>query len=304
MKKKISAALALVLTVLLTSCGGGSSSGGGGGSSTTFVPGKWRATLYSGHGLLFANTVELDMDLLQSGGTISSDSGHSVDSAFCTGMHVDSSSGTVSGDKFNLVFKIDAETITLDGTLGADGKSITNGKFASSGGSCIDGPPISFSAGTAPPLSGPFAGTLQIDPLGAPGVTATLAEDANFNVTGSMLVTGDPCFSSLATEPDNPGISIGDLSSFEMSDGTNTLDFVGNILQTPNLPNFYQANVTITAGCTEESGGLLEMNFGTIPPDVIPSGARHSGITAQKINPLLVERMKALMAARPHQHTN
>jgi hypothetical protein len=302
MKNLFSAALALVFTILLTSCGGGSSSGGA--SSTTFVPGKWRATLYSGHGLLFANTVELDMDLLQSGGTISSDSGHSIDSAFCAGMHVDSSSGTVSGDKFNLVFKIDVETITLEGTLSADGKSITNGKFTSSGGSCIDGPPISFSAGTAPSLSGPFAGTIQIDPLGAPGVTATLAEDANFNVTGSMLVTGDPCFSSLANAPDNPGISIGDLSSFEMTDGTNTLDFVGNILQTPNLPNFYQANVTITAGCTEESGGLLEMNFGTIPPDVSPSGTRRAGISTQKINPLLVERMKALMAARSHQHTN
>jgi hypothetical protein len=237
------------------------------------------------------------MDLVQSGNTISSDSGHTVDSSNCTGMHVDSSTGTVSGDKFRLVFSIDSDTLTLDGTLGADGQSITNGKFTSSGGTCISGAPLSFSAGTAPPLTGPFAGTIQIDPLGAPGVTATMAEDANFNVTGSMTVTDDPCFSSLATKPDNPGISIGELSSFEMTDGTNVLDFVGKILQAPNLPSLYQANVTITAGCTEESGGLLEMNFGTIPP-VLALPARRSGIGTHKINPLLAERMKALLAAR------
>jgi hypothetical protein len=230
MKRFFSATLAVGMAILCGSCGGGGSSGGG-GSITTFVPGKWTATLFSGSGGLFANTVELDMDLVQSGDTISSDNGHSVDSALCAGMHVDSSIGSVSGDKFKLVFNIDSDTLTLDGTLSADGKSIAAGKFTSSGGTCISGTPITFSAGTTPPLMGPFAGTIQIDPLGAPSVTATMAEDANFNVTGSMMVVGDPCFSSLATEPANPGISIGELSSFEMTDGTNVLDFVGNILQ-------------------------------------------------------------------------
>jgi hypothetical protein len=131
-RRSFSATLAVVLTVLLASCGGNGSNGGGGGSSTTFVPGKWSATLYSGSGLLFANTVELDLDLVQSGNTISSDSGHSVDSATCSGMHVDSSTGTVSGNQFRLVFTIDSERITLTGTLSADGKSITEGKFTSS----------------------------------------------------------------------------------------------------------------------------------------------------------------------------
>jgi len=42
-----------------------------------------------------------------------------------------------------------------------------------------------------------------------------------------MTVTNDPCFSSLAIEGDNPGISVGHLSSFEMTDGANILDFVG-----------------------------------------------------------------------------
>jgi hypothetical protein len=85
MKRFSSATLAVGMAILCGSRGGGSS--GGAGSSTTFVPGKWTATLFSGAGGLFANTVELDMDLVQSGDTISSDSGHSVDSALCAGMH-------------------------------------------------------------------------------------------------------------------------------------------------------------------------------------------------------------------------
>ena len=41
---------------------------------------------------------------------------------------------------------------------------------------------------------------MQIDIFGfrgAPGVTAMLTEDSGFNVTRSMTVTGDPCFSSI-----------------------------------------------------------------------------------------------------------
>ena len=84
--------LGLSLLMLTASCGGGGASGGG--SSTTFVPGKWSVTLFSASGGLFANTVELDLDLVQSGNTISSDIGHTVDSSNCTGMHMDSSAGT------------------------------------------------------------------------------------------------------------------------------------------------------------------------------------------------------------------
>jgi hypothetical protein len=77
----------------------------------------------------FANTVELDLDLTQSGNMISSDSTHSVDNSTCVGMHVDSSTGSVSGDTFDLVFSIDSEQITMNATLSAGGKSIVSGKF-------------------------------------------------------------------------------------------------------------------------------------------------------------------------------
>ncbi len=299
-KVTIGSVFGLTLLMLTSSCGGGNSSnGGGGGSSTTFVPGKWSATLLSASGGLFANSVELDLDLVQSGNTISSDSGHTVDSSNCAGMHVDSSTGTVSGNDFKLVVTIDSDAITLTGTLGADGQSITNGKFTSSGGTCISGPPIIFSAGFVPPLSGPFAGDMQIDPLGIPGVTATMTEDSSFNVTGSMAVTNDPCFSSLAIAVENSGLSIGALSSFEMTDGANVLDFVGRILEAPGLPNQYDANFTVTSGCTEESG-VLQMNFGTTPPMLVRE-ANHSGIATHRINPLLIERMKVLAKL---QHIN
>jgi hypothetical protein len=287
--------LGLSLLMLTSSCGGGGGSASG-GSSTTFVPGKWSATLFSASGGLLANEAELDLDLVQSGNTISSDSGHTVDSSNCTGTHVDSSAGTVSGNNFKLVVTIDSDAITLTGTLSADGQSITYGKFTSSG-TCISGAPISFSASFIPPLSGPFAGDMQIDPIGVPGVTATLTEDSSFSVTGSMTVTNDPCFSSLAIAGGNPGISVGDLSSFEMTDGANILDFVGKIEEAPALPNQYDAGFSVTSGCTEESG-VLQMNFGTTPP-VLVREANRSGIAKHRINPLLIERMKALAGLRP-----
>jgi hypothetical protein len=73
----------LFLTILLASCSSGSGGGGGGGGSP-FVSGKCTATLFPITGLA-AFTPEFDMDLAQTGSTISSDSDNTVDSATCAG---------------------------------------------------------------------------------------------------------------------------------------------------------------------------------------------------------------------------
>ncbi|MGC1637328.1 MAG: hypothetical protein WA744_17880, partial [Candidatus Acidiferrales bacterium] len=60
--------------------------------------------------------------------------------------------------------------------------------------------------------------------------------------------------------------------------------------------NQYDAGFSVTSGCTEESG-VLQMNFGTTPP-VLVREANRSGIATHRINPLLIERMKALAGLR------
>ena len=81
--------MAILVTGLFAGCGGGGgTSSGGGGASSTFVPGKWTFSIFSNSGL-FGPTAELDMDLDQSGGTISSSNLESVDSVSCGGMHLD-----------------------------------------------------------------------------------------------------------------------------------------------------------------------------------------------------------------------
>jgi hypothetical protein len=292
---------ALALAVLLASCSSGSgSSSGGGGSSSTFVPGKWTAGIdLSGNGMI-GPTFEVDMNLTQSGNTISSNSDNTVDSLTCGAAHVDSTTGTVNGDQFKLVISINSETATLTGTLNADGKSVNELKtkvVSSQGGVCFNGLGGGFGANFVPALTGTFTGTMQVNGApAAPAVTAMLTEDPSFDLMGSMVVTGDPCFSSLAIAAANPGTSIGSVSEFEMTDGTNIVDFTGHILTSPATAFEYDGNLIVTSGCTEE--------FGTITLDPEAAAAMGAPATSNSknavsaIDPVLAERLKVLAAAR------
>jgi hypothetical protein len=305
MKRGFSTTLALAVVVLLTSCGGGSggSSGGGGGATSTFVPGKWSFSLFSSSSNLFGPTAELDLNLNQSGGAISSDTLGSVDSVSCAGMHLDSSTGTVSGDKINLVFSIDSEKITLNATLAPGGTAVDDanlGNWSAGDGPCLGRQHGIFTASMIPSLTGTSTGMLSLANINSvPSVTAMLAEDQNFNISGSMAVTDDPCFSSLAISPTNLGMSIGSLSSFEMTDGTNVADVTGQTFMESPPPSLFDAQFNVTSGCTEEFGELiLNINSADAPAAMQARTPSTGNVTAPKINPLLVERMKALLALR------
>ena len=300
MKRVFSTILTLGVVVILTSCGGGSGGSSGGGAGTRFVPGKWTFSLFSSTSNLFGPITELDMDLVESGSTISSSNLQSVDGSDCAGMHMDSSSGTTSGDKIKLVFNIDSEKLTLDGTLDPDGETIgiSNGHWSSSGGGCLDGQHGLFTASFVPSLTGSSTGTLGFTNIpGIANVTAMLSEDSDFNISGSMAVAGSPCLSSLTIAPNNLGMSVGSFSAFEMSDGTNVLDIMGQVFTEFSSSPIFTAQANVIAGCTEELGGELALNLTAdtpFPPPAV-SGAKSA---AHQINPLLVERMKVLMAAR------
>jgi hypothetical protein len=301
MKRFFSAILALAVGVLFTGCGGSSSSGGGGGTTSIFVPGKWTFSLFPSSSGLFGPTFELDMNLTQSGGTISSTNENAVDNISCSGMHLDSSTGSASGDKITLVFSIDSEKITLNATLAPGGTAVGEaklGNFSVSDGPCLGGQHGIFTADLAPSLTGTSIGTMTLGSITTePMVTAMLAEDPNFNVSGSMAVTDDPCFSSLAIAPGNLGVALGRLFSFEMTDGTNVVDFVGQINES-GPPIQSSGQVSVVSGCTEE-GGEFSLTESADPGTGMQAPAANGAKAATpKINPLLIERMKALQIAR------
>jgi hypothetical protein len=306
--RMLSTIFAVCLTTLLVGCGGsggnvGSVNSGGG---SVFVTGKWTLVAFEIIPNEFGPAVEFDMNFTQSGNTISSDSDNTVDNAICGGTHVDSSAGTVTGNQFKLLLTINTETISVTGTLSADGKSmsITDSNFTSSpNGPCFNGTHGNFTANFVPPFTGSFSGTMIVSPiLGTPTVTAMFTEDTNFNLSGSLMVTGNPCFTSLATAPSKPGISIGSLSSFEMTDGTNVLDFSGHILTAAAPMGFeYDGEFDVTSGCTEEFDGQISLDPATSSAAVAATSKPKS--TVSTINPVLVERLKVLAALR-HEHEN
>jgi hypothetical protein len=291
----------LCVAILLAGCG---SSGGGFSSSSgnsVFVTGKWTLTVFESIPNEFGPAIEFDMNFTQSGTTILSDSDNTVDNAICGGTHVDSSAGTVTGNQFKLVLTVNAETLTLTGVLSPDGKSmsITDSNFTSSpDGVCFNGTHGGFSGNFVPAFTGSFTGTMIVSPvLGTPTVTGMFTEDPNLHLSGSLMVTGNPCYTSLATAPSKPGMSIGSLASFEMTDGTNVLDLSGHILTAAAPMGFeYDGEFNVIAGCTEEFDGQLTLDPAASPAAALATSRPRSAFSA--INPVLVERLKTLSAKR------
>lgn len=271
--------------------------GGSGGTHTMFSPfftGKWTATIVSPNQGQLAN---LDMNLAQTGDAISSDSLNTIDNLNCDlnlSTRMDSTSGTVIGNQFNLVFSVNTESITLTGTIAAGGKTIF-GNFTSGGGPCLNGTGGSFTAAFIPPITGTYTGTLTSVSNVVSNATAMLSEDANFNVSASVVVTNNTCFSSLSTTAPNFGMSIGDLTVFDVTDGTTDVDFIGRILQVGSSLSGYAGAWIASGNCT--TVGAFQLTFGTAGAMHVPDA---TGATSAKseIPPYMVERLKTLLAAR------
>lgn len=282
----------LALIIVFSGCGGSGS--GGGNTFSPFFTGKWTATIVSPTQGQLAN---LDMNLAQTGDAISSDSVNTIDNLNCDGnisTHEDSTTGTVNGNQFNLVFSVNGESIALTGTVVAGGKSVS-GTFTSGGGPCLNGEGGTFTAAFIPPVSGMYTGTMTSTANVTSGVTAMLSEDANFNVSASVVVTNNTCFSSLATTAPNFGMSIGDSTVFDVTDGTNEVDFIGRILQVDSSLSGIAGFWEVTGNCATE--GNFQLTFATGGAMRVPDPGGASAAES-KISPLMVERLKALLAAR------
>ena len=215
--------VALLAVAFISVSLSGCSNSGSSGLSPSFN-GKWTVMLEPGN--TFPPHPEVDMNLTQTGGTLSSDANNTVDNLDCVAPQDppnDSTSGSINGEQFMLAISIgngtpNAQGVRLTGTVAKNHGAVT-GSYESDPGPCFGGKTGMFIATFIAPVSDPFAGTMINNSNGATSnVTALLIEDANFNVSASLTVMSNTCFSSLASSPAHPGFSIGRLTDFEVSD--------------------------------------------------------------------------------------
>ena len=92
-------------------------------------------------------------------------------------------------------------TLTLSGTLAADGQSLTDATYNVAGGACGFLAPASAQAQVYMPISGAYSGTFRDGDGQIATVQATLSQSADANGDGNYTLTGtaapnNPCFSA------------------------------------------------------------------------------------------------------------
>lgn len=103
-------------------------------------------------------------------------------------------------DKITLTGAVGGGTLTLSGTLAADGRSLTGASYNVVGGSCGFTEKVTATAQAFSPISGSYAGNFADADGQVAQVTAILSQsptsdaDGNFTLSGSATVSDNPCF--------------------------------------------------------------------------------------------------------------
>ena len=126
------------------------------------------------------------------------------------------------------------ESYTMSGTLSGSGTTVTGTAVVYNSVSVNCGAKDAGKAFTATlygSASGAYTGSFTPDAGGAAfNATITLTEDANFNLTGTVTATGNPCFASLTVNSNTYGsFASGNVVEFFGTDVTGDLvGFIGN----------------------------------------------------------------------------
>jgi hypothetical protein len=126
------------------------------------------------------------------------------------------------------------ESYSMTGVLSADGTSVTGTAVVFNGASAncgINDIGSAFTGTLFKPASGSYLGSFTPDAGGqAFDATIVLNEDGNFNLTGSVAVTANSCFSNLTVNSTaGPSVASGDVLEFIGTDSGGTqVGFVAN----------------------------------------------------------------------------
>ena len=101
--------------------------------------------------------------------------------------------------------KVAGGTLTITGTLAADGKSLSSAIYTVTGGTCAFAAPASASAQAYASIDGNYTGSFTDSSGNTIAVTATLTQspssdtDGNFQLSGTGAFPSNPCLSSPAS---------------------------------------------------------------------------------------------------------
>jgi hypothetical protein len=149
-------------------------------------------------------------------------------------------------------------TLTITGTLAADGKSLTAASYNVSGGSCAFSAPAAATMQAYSSVTGNYAGSFS-DPGGQViSITATLTQtpesdtDGNFQLSGTGTFPNNPCFSSPVT-----------ISNSQVTGGSFTLTYADPATQnsvtatgtfSSDAQTLTVTNWTLTGSCGPDTG--------------------------------------------------
>ena len=132
-------------------------------------------------------------------------------------------------------------TLTLTGTLAADGRSLANATYNVVGGACALPAKVTASAQAFTPITGHYTGNFGDASGQVAQVSATFAQspaadpNGNFTLSGSATVTGDPCFPSAVP-----------ISDTQVTGGTFTFTYSANGNSVTANGNFSADAATLT----------------------------------------------------------
>jgi len=154
-------------------------------------------------------------------------------------------------------------TLTISGTLAANGKSFSNATYNITGGACAFATPATgVTAQDYSPITGNYMGSFS-DPSGQViTVAATLTQspasdtDGNFTLSGTGTFPSNPCFNSPVTVS-NTQVTGGSFT-LTYADSTTTNSVTGSGTFSADGTTLTVTNWTLTGPCGPDSGtGLL-----------------------------------------------
>jgi hypothetical protein len=171
---------------VLVSCGGGG--GGNGGGSVVSLAGNWQFTATSS---VFDITTTATGQVNQNGsslsGTLALSGTPCADSA--------SFAGTINGNNLRGTLDENGQTVTMMGTVSADGNS-GSGTYTTPAGGCTNGDHGTIVGERLSMLNGMFVGPFGPANSLPANIVAQLRDEGG-KVTGSAVITNSGCFNSL-----------------------------------------------------------------------------------------------------------
>ncbi|HEY0704110.1 MAG TPA: hypothetical protein VGD60_15175 [Candidatus Acidoferrales bacterium] len=300
---KFSAPAVLIAVTIILALAGCSSSSSSSNSSSGSFAGKWAFELEQNGA---APNYEIDTNFTQTGSAVTSDAGNTIDGFGCTNLNEapsDMTSGTVNGSTFNLTFTIhsgqpDAQTLTLTGTLtNAGGKQI-DGTYAWSTGPCNSLQTGIFTAASIGSLTGQYGGVLINGANVSDTITGMVTEDSDFTTSASITVMNNSCLSAISPSANIGGYSVGRLTSFYGTAGSNTVAFAG---ATTGPAATIDGVWSVVPGCANQAGGTFD--FYNVAKSGQPAAQPAAGTsTAAALqatpSPDLLKNFAALVASR------